>query len=289
MQYDRKELETLLYLQEIIEAYEEIASIRMQKVKKSVLSNREFLEGLRKLAIEVRTSYKKELAKVKKRNNTTEIRKTNGKTVAVMLSSNTGLYGEIVNKVFRDFMEYADSHPESDLVIVGKTGMRMYESTSNNKEALQFELSDSYADKENIAKILNYVIDYKDIIVFHGLFVDMLKQDPHRQVLTGEQALEEGSAAPEVKHREYIFEPSLEALVAYFEQEILRSMFKHAIHESSLSKYASRMISLDRATERINDKIDESKLASQRSKHRIQSRKQNSTLASMYGRLRRNA
>jgi len=160
----------------------------------------------------------------------------------------------------------------------------MYDSTNPAKEAIYFELSDSYADKENIAKILSYVIDYKDIMIFHGLFVDMLKQEPKMQVLTGEEALEKKGIA--IKHRDYIFEPSLEALVAYFEQEILRSMFKHAVHESSLSKYASRMISLDRATERINDKIDESKMIYQREKHRTQSRKQNSTLSSIYGRLR---
>lgn len=283
MNKGQKELETLLSLQEIIEAYEEIASIRMQKVKKSVLANREFMEGLRKLAIEVHTSYKKELARVKRKNKSEEIRKTNGKTVVVLLSSNTGLYGEIINKVFRQFFTYVKENPDVDVVIVGKTGKRMYDSSNPPKEAVLFELSDSFSDKENITKILNFVIDYKDIIVFHGLFIDMLKQEPRKQTLTGESALQEGNM--NIKHREYIFEPSLEILVAYFEQEILRSLFKHAVHESSLSKYASRMISLDRATERINDKIDDSKLAFQREKHRIQSRKQNSTLASMYGRL----
>jgi ATP synthase F1 gamma subunit len=236
------------------------------------------------LALEVHTSYKKELARLKKKSQNQEIRKTNGKTVAVLLSSNTGLYGEIVSKVFNSFNKYAQENPEVDLVIVGKTGMRMYESNGGKKNITYFELSDSFADKENITHILKFVIDYKDIIVFHGLFVDMLKQEARMQVLTGEKALEEG--ADVLQHREYIFEPSLQTLVAYFEQEILRSMFNHAVHESNLSKYASRMISLDRATERINDKIDESKMTYQREKHRIQSRKQNSTLASIYGRLR---
>lgn len=286
MTYYKKELETLLYLEEIIQAYEEIASIRMQKVKKSVLSNRAFLDGLRKLAIEVRTSYKKELMKLHQKNKSDQIRKTNGKSVAVLLSSNTGLYGDIISKVFREFANFISSAPTTDLVIVGRTGRRMFEELNKRaefNEPTYFELSDSSTDKENTAKLLNYVIDYTDIRVFHGLFVDMLRQEPVGQEMTGDKALDD----PEVKiaHREYIFEPSLEDLVAYFEQETLRSMFKHSIHESNLSKYASRMISLDVATERINNKITEGRLAFQRERHRVQSSKQTATLASIYGRI----
>ncbi len=279
MTYIKKELETLLYLEEIIQAYEEIASIRMQKVKKSVLSNRAFLDGMRKLAIEVRTSYKKELAHLPK--------KTNGKSVVVFLSSNTGLYGDIINKVFRAFMTYLESSPNSDIVIVGKTGRRMFEvlnKSSSFTTPTYFDLSDSSTDKENIGKLLNYVIDYSDIKVFHGLFIDMLRQEPIGQTMTGEHALDDSRV--KVAHREYIFEPSLEELVAYFEQEILRSMFKHSVHESNLSKYASRMISLDIATERINSKITEGRMTFQREHHRIQSSKQNATLASIYGRIK---
>lgn len=287
MAYTKKELETLLSLQEIIEAYEEIASIRMQKVKKSVLANREFLDGLRRLAIEIRLSYKKELARIEKKSKSHSIRKTNSKAVAVLLSSNTGLYGDIVARVFKSFSDYAIKNPEADLVIVGKTGRRMYESTLETRDSKRtvtyFELADTYDDKERLSKIMNFVVEYQDIVIFHGLFVDMLKQEAKSQVLTGTKVIQ--SDMKEYKHREYIFEPSLETLVAYFEQEILISMFTHATHESSLSKYASRMISLDRATDRINDRIDESKMAFQREKHRIQSRKQNSTLASIYGRL----
>ncbi len=287
MTYLKKELETLLYLEEIIQAYEEIASIRMQKVKKSVLSNRAFLDGLRKLAIEVRTSYKKELLRLDAKNKSHQIRKTNGKSVAVLLSSNTGLYGDIINKVFREFSTYINANTGSDIVIVGRTGRRMFELTAkegNFKTPVYFALSDSSTDKENTNKILNFVIDYTDIRVFHGLFVDMLRQDPVGQVMTGERALDD--SRENIEHREYIFEPSLEELVAYFEQEILRSMFKHSIHESNLSKYASRMISLDVATERINNQITEGKLSFQRERHRIQSSKQNATLASIYGRIK---
>lgn len=287
MTYIKKELETLLYLEEIIQAYEEIASIRMQKVKKSVLSNRAFLDGMRKLAIEVRTSYKKELAHLNRKNNSSQIRKTNGKSVVVFLSSNTGLYGDIINKVFREFMTYLESSPKTDIVIVGKTGRRMFEvlnKSSRFTSPTYFDLSDSSTDKENISKLLNFVIDYSDIKVFHGLFIDMLRQEPIGQTMTGEHALDESRV--KVAQREYIFEPSLEELVAYFEQEILRSMFKHSVHESNLSKYASRMISLDIATERINSKITEGRMTFQRDRHRIQSNKQNATLASIYGRIK---
>lgn len=279
---EKKELETLMYLQDIIESYEEIASIRMQKVKRSVLANRSFLDGLRRLAQIVRHSYKREIARIQKRKKTNIIRKTNGKTVAVLLSANTGLYGEIVQKTYNKFYKYVSDN-DTDIVIVGKIGYRMFESSGLNRSAEYYELSDSFTDKENIERLLKYIVDYETIIIFHGKFKDMLVQEPEIITITGEEVQRETNE--DVAEVEYIFEPSLENVMAYFEQEILGSMFKHAIHESSLSKYASRMISLDRATERIHETIGDYKLQYQKQKHRMQNKKQQNILAGIYGRI----
>ena len=46
----------------------------------------------------------------------------------------------------------------------------------------------------------------------------------------------------------YIFEPSLETIVIFFETEIFSSLLEQVFHESRLAKLASRMVLLDRAS-----------------------------------------
>ena len=94
-------------LQRLTSAYAEISSSRMKKVRGSVLSARDFLESLDEIFQEVRKSYRKEvmqLSKKKKGDNITFL-SHNGKTVAVFLSANTGLYGELMQKTFNKFIK----------------------------------------------------------------------------------------------------------------------------------------------------------------------------------------
>lgn len=284
MLFEKKELETLLYLRDVVQAYEEIASIRMQKVKASVLSNRQFLDGIKRLVLIVRKSYEKELTGLTKRKKSKDMRVTNGRAVVVLLSANTGLYGDIVQKTYDSFLAYVKKH-DVDVVIVGKVGYRMFQSSNIEKKAEFFEINDSFSDRENIEKLLRYILTYQSITVFHGKFKDLLVQDAELATITGEQIEQEiNNNQQNVKETLYIFEPSLEKVMAYFEEEILSSMFKHTVHESGLSKYASRMISLERANERIGEKVGDFKLKYQKSRHRNQNRKQQNTLAGIYGR-----
>ena len=91
----KSEFENLTDFFSMIEAYEEISALRMRKVKKSILERREFMQGLNEAFAYIAYAYKvyREMLKGKAKIN---ILNTNGKTVSVLLSSNTGLYGDVV-------------------------------------------------------------------------------------------------------------------------------------------------------------------------------------------------
>lgn len=88
----------------MVEAYEEISAVRMRKVKKSVLSRREFLQGLNEAFSYIVYSYSVYKRSVKKKT-PGGIFETNGRSVLVLLSSNTGLYGDLILRVFSKFLE----------------------------------------------------------------------------------------------------------------------------------------------------------------------------------------
>ncbi len=278
-----KELNSLISFKSIIEAYEEIASIRMRRIKASVLHNRVYLEGLRRAFFHIKYSYESEIEKLrKKKKSVRNIRTTNGKTVSVLLTANTGLYGDILLKTFNFFKKHIVEE-ETDIVIIGRIGMRFYEAAGFGKNVKFYDISDSGLDKEDMNQLLEELVQYERVIVYHGEFKDILVQNPIAVSISGD-LISESTDMVEDKSARYIFEPSLEEIMSYFEEKIIAALFEHTIFESNLSKYASRMISLNQATVKIEKEISNMSLETKRVKHRVQNSKQLNILSSLVGR-----
>jgi len=251
IKYLKMEKESMLDFLNMVEAYEEISAIRMRKVKKSILERREFMQGLNEAFAYIAYAYKiyRDSLKEKARNN---ILNTNGKTVSVLLSSNTGLYGDVVRSTY-DLFENDIKSAETDIVIVGRMGKKFYDESGLKKPYEIFEMSDSGIDEINVKKLLNFVINYTSVIVYHGVFKSILTQEPFKTMVTGElMKIEKGLDSYDTR---FLFEPSVEKVAEHFEKQIASLIFEQTIFESSLSKFASRMVSLDKSADSISSKI----------------------------------
>ena len=250
----------------MIEAYEEISATRMRKVKKSVLSRREFLQGLNEAFSYIIYSYsvyRKSLKKGKDLN----ILSNNGRNVLVLLSSNTGLYGDIILRIFSVFIEEVKrSDSNTDIVVTGRLGKRLYDVSGVRKDYKYFEMSDTASNDENIKNLLDYITEYNSVNVYHGVFKSILVQEPQKTYLTGEVLKIESST--EKYNLSFIFEPSVEKVAKYFEKQILSLIFEQSVFESGLSKFASRMVSLDTAASNITLKSSGMGFELKKAKHK---------------------
>lgn len=258
----KNELETVASLKVAVDSYQEIAASRMRKVKKSVLANREFMTGLADLYQRVAVTHdylnledanRSLLVSRKRRSaNNTNLRKTNGKTVSVFVSSNTGLYGDIIKKTFDLFLKSVRTS-STDLVVIGRTGRQLCEKYLRGRDFKFFEGNDAVVETETIKNILLYLLPYTNITIYHGMYVSVLLQEPHTTFITGETLkLIENKDAKKLK---CLIEPSVTEVMAFFEQQISSALFEQTMYESSLSKFASRMISLDFAGFNIKRRI----------------------------------
>lgn len=283
--------EDLLFLNDfhdLMETYEEIAAIRMRKVKKSVLMEREFLKGLSDVFKFVEMAYDTFLIKLGQlKKGKRHFLKTNGKDVRVLLSSNMGLYGEIIHKTIYKYVSDVKAG-EADIVIIGKVGKRMVESLLPGRQFQYFDFSDSGIDDDNMKRILDYILQYRNIFVYHGYFKSILKQEATVTNVTGdisEFAGYEDTAEMTQKKEEQkfgFFEPSIEDVAAFFETQTLSVIFEQAMNEASLSKFASRMVTLDIAVDNINDQIKNTNFNLKKLKHRNFNRKQITLISSVF-------
>lgn len=273
-----EQTQDLRNLRGFVQIYEEIAATRMQKVRGAVMQARSFLDGLTMLFADVRYNYRREVGKFTGQSRLTH----NGQTVAVFLSANSGLFGDIVDRVFAEFVEFVSKNA-AQVVVVGRLGLRMMEDRLPKVLYNYFDLSDEVVDPESLGLIMRYLLQFERIVVFYGKFHSLVVQNPTTTSVSGDDYLAqaEEKARPVKQRGLYLFEPSLTEVLGVFESEILSSIFAQTIHESHLAKLASRMQHLDRAVGSIDKKLAGLKLEGRRLKHKIDNKKQLTRMSGM--------
>ncbi len=260
-------------LQQITETYQEIASVRMRKAKDAVLQNRDFYNPLLEIYQNVSNIYFQ-------LNHKTFRQETNGRSLALLFTSNTGLYGSINRGVFDLFMKtQADS--QSDLAVAGRLGKIWLEKAGFQKQYTYFDIEDNLNSEEAyINRLFTHIVKYAEVRIYHGLFNTIVSQTPQLTELTKKFT----AVVSDRPTLSFIFEPSIDKVLAIFEQQLLSSFFTQTIMESNLAKNSSRMMSLDIASQNIKMSLHKSKLQKLLIKHRLQNKKQQEQAMAFFSR-----
>ncbi|MEK7526185.1 MAG: F0F1 ATP synthase subunit gamma [Patescibacteria group bacterium] len=287
---DKKQIDSqinyLETLQKLTQAYAEISSSRMMKVRGTVLSTRDFLENLDEIFKEVRDSYRSEVEKLSKKSGKSQkltFLAHNGKTVSVYLSANTGLYGEIMQKTFNKFMEEVETKG-TEATIVGRLGLSLFLSRQPKMPYTYFDYPDYGGDKAKLAEIVRHLVQYESIHVFFGKFHNVVIQEPDSVDISAQTPISTLSdkITPKKDVVKYIFEPTLEEILMFFESEMFGSVFEQAMNESQLAKFSSRMLAMDRASQNIKDSISGVKFDGLKLSHRLLNRKQINSVSGLF-------
>lgn len=256
--------------------YAEIASNRMRKTRGKVLHNRDFLAAIREIFEEVHAAYTQKIAtSLRKRflpNDRITLLSHNGKTVGVFLSANTGLYGDIVNNTFEKFLADVMANPEMEVTLIGKLGLSLFQSAVPGRPYTYFELPDTQVGQQDLGLIIRHIVQYEKIIIYYGKFESVIAQKPATFEISANSPLGiQTTAKPSVQ---YIFEPSIEKILMFFESEIFASLFHQSVRESELAKFASRILAMDRASENMKEYLKKIEIDVLRSKHRSGNKRQ---------------
>jgi len=279
------EISELKVLQGVTHAYAEIASARMRKTRDSVLQDRDFLGAIHDIFQEVLISYKRQvdsLAKKKrmKRGESITFLAHNGKKVVVLLSANTGLYGDIVGKTFDLFMEEVRKGG-IEVTIVGKLGASLFEQVAVNIPYTYFDLADYGLDEDFLGMIIKHIVQYEEIQVYYGKFNSVVNQAPSMYRISVSVSTLEKEREGREEFGRYIFEPSLEKILMFFETEIFASVFNQVVRESQLAKFGSRITAMSLASENINDVLKKTQLKKLKLSHIINNQKQLNALSGL--------
>jgi F0F1-type ATP synthase gamma subunit len=280
-----KDISDLENLKNLANSYAQISSHRMRTTRESVLNSREFLAEINTIFLELQASYNRQFMSLARKKGFRKGEKItllnhNGKDVAVFISANTAFYGDLTKKVFDLFIDEINNK-NIEATIVGSLGLNMFRQIAPDKSYSYFDLPDYGMDRDKMSSLVKHLVQYERIHIFYGKFKSLISQLPDQVVISAETPVGSYQMGTPVK---YLFEPSLEEILMFFETEMFSSIFEQTINESQLAKFASRMIAMDLAGEKIKKSLDELKLTNSRINHNVANKKQLQSLSIMSAR-----
>lgn len=279
----KRDLQDLGTMRTLAEIYGEIASLRMMKIRKFVLKNREFLNSINSVFQDALNSYLAKMSalvrsgKIKSGDKITFM-SHNGKTVAVLISANTGYFGEVIQQTFSRFLEEVRDKKDIEVTIIGSVGPSLFTVAQPGRPYTFFELPDYGIDESKLAEVIRHLVQYDKIAIYYGKYKSVVDQEADvSEISAGTRLLEESPKQAE----HFIFEPNIEKILMFFETQIFASLFDQTIRESQLAKFSSRIMAMDEVSLHIRQQIKLARLEQLRLSHSSINKKQLGSLASV--------
>src|SRR3990170_4858093 len=196
------------------------------------------------------------------------------------------IYGEIASirmvkiRAFvlknRKFLE--DIRKEDfEITIIGRNGRTLFLGEEPKRPYTFFELPDYGVNELKLAEVIRHLVQYEEIRVYYGQYQSVVTQKPTTFSISAGTPIREEVEEPKVS---YIFEPTVEKILMFFETQIFASLFDQSIRESQLAKLASRILAMDRAAENIKKRLSNLKIDRLKVQHRLVNRRQLNSLSS---------
>lgn len=274
-----EEINQVASLGVLSEVYGEIAAQRMKKIRGVVLKNRDFLQKIESIFKDALNSYaeilskKVRLGKLKEGGKVTFLAH-NGKRVAVLISANTGFYGDVVRETFKKFIEDIRKK-DVEVSIIGRLGRTLFLELEPSRPYTYFELPDYGIDSAKLTEAIKHLVAYEEIWLYYGKYQSVVTQKVATFAISAGTPISGEVKAPEV---EFIFEPSVEKILMFFETQIFASLFEQSVRESQLAKLASRVLAMDRASENIRKRLAQLNLDKLKFSHSLENKKQLNSL-----------
>ncbi len=269
-------IELIRQLLPIIEANQEIAVMRIGHVRATVLATRAFEEGLSAIYTSVLTSHKRALAEEQ------ELAEIQGKAATILLSTNERLAGSITNVTASEFITFTDRQPRDDVIIVGQVGRDVWESQRPDKPYSFFDLPQQAVSMRQIRPLLTQLLAYEDLTVFYPRYASVVTQAPViRKLGSALETAAKASQAGPLQGTRYLFEPSLEEVLDFFNTQIFSTVVKQLFEETELAILGSRITAMENAAFNIRRRLVELERLDLQTKRRKRNKHQRERLAGM--------
>lgn len=225
-------------------ALQDISATKMQFIRKEFEQNARFFAGIREVYGIVKAH-----AQESGTTGAQEEKSRAGRDIHIALTSNKRFYGNLNRSIARAFVQAVESAENSDFLMIGQTGAQYLDATKFRGVVTRTEFKDDTPNAEELQSMLSLVGTYTRVFVIYPTFINTFRQEIAMIDITQtpERAIREEEKA------EYIFEPEIPQMLAFFEAQVRRALFERVLLETELARAAARALRMSEAKDHAND------------------------------------
>lgn len=257
------------------DSLQQIAAGRMVKLRKMVESSRRFVDEatiiLRELELERSKKLEAELGFSKSQLNKS---KSEGKdqefnTAIIVVSSDQGLNGTYNTDITKKAETIIPEHKSADYFVIGKKGQESFRKLSkqHNIKYYPYNIPEE-VQIEDLKPLINMFYHYDQIFLIYSKYINTAT----REVVFIELAIP-NIPAEEIKREaeegKYIFEPSVEELIASITAKLRYALFRQQILDSKLSLYTAQMLAMKTASDNAVDLLKDLQLQYNKARRKL--------------------
>lgn len=235
----KKYSEAVTTIKSITRVYEEAAARRIKLIQQAVDKVNEFIGSAADTYVNVkfglladaRANHKPEGDILSK-----SYRKSNGKTVLVLISSHENYFGNLVPNLYlnwRKDMEISGA----DGIILGNTGKRLLDKDSFQPKNLEiFDLEDNDPDWKVVYKVGELLNDYKRIIIYFGAYKTVLTQAAEKNDVSNTITVGQVQTV-----KRYLFESDAAEILGLLEKDVISANLQLKVYQSQIARFGARI------------------------------------------------
>ncbi len=264
----------------MMKASQELAVMRIQKVRDTAETIQASLVGVQSIFEDVRRAHQEfiltTLREQKKESETRADKR------AIVLFSSQQLFSGTIHKEIFELFEREAKAQDATCIIVGAVGKHLaHQSVFFLEHPFTYiDIDLATATIDQFLPLLQQLAGYDQVTIFAGRYQNLMTQSPIMVDATGSRYLEEmpetGSSS---QQRHFLFEPTLPELVTYFEQEITRFLVELSISGSRIANLGSEIQTLEQAVSNVEHTLQMINRRERRLKKAINNKKQQQRIA----------
>lgn len=224
-------------------ALQDISATKMQSIRKLFEQNIRFFSGIR----EVYGLIKAHALKEKVGQSAGEEKRE--RDIYIALTSNKRFYGTLNRDITRAFMHMKNSVHDGVFLVIGQTGAQYIDLSAPDSNVERLQFADDIPTFEERQALLERINSYARVFVIYPKFVNPFRQDVAMTDVTQTPGAEPDPAL----EAEYIFEPEIPRMLAFFEAQVRHALFERVMLEAELARTAARTVRMRGAKDRATD------------------------------------
>lgn len=239
-------LKDSLSLKMVAEAYTEIGVLKLKKIRAGIERNRSFFQGISEVFHIINVEATKRHIRFKPKLG----------TVSILITSNFHFYGGLESDLVKLFLVNTTKF-QTDRIAIGVTAQEFLKAAHYPHPYRHFVFKKDLPSAEEIRLLVSEINQYEQIMIYYSRMHTVLTQEPH--VVNILQKLPEYYMKTQAVKINYIFEPELEMIVNFFENQITLLLIEQIFLESELARTAARLTAMDQSQLAANEIIQKQK------------------------------